>query len=78
MYLLSASHGHGTSAWPTSSGAPTEWTHGTNSSSPSKSSTAEPMRVMVRMLTTTYGESVSWTPMWAMGDPNGPIENGTT
>ena len=21
---------------------------------------------------------MSWTPMWAMGDPSGPIENGTT
>ena len=37
-----------------------------------------PMRVMIRMVTATYGESVISTPMWAIGDPSGPIENGTT
>src|SRR4051812_13452527 len=78
MYLLSESHGHGTSCWPASSGAPTECRHGTNSPSPSVSRTAWPMRVMIRMLTATYGESVSSIPMWAMGLPSGPIENGTT
>ncbi len=36
------------------------------------------MRVMIRIETATYGESVSWTPMWAMCEPSGPIENGTT
>ena len=36
------------------------------------------MRVMIRMLAATYGESVIWTPMWAIGEPSGPIENGTT
>ena len=36
------------------------------------------MRVMIRMLVTTYAESVSCTPMCAMSDPSGPIENGTT
>ena len=36
------------------------------------------MRVMIRMLAATYAESVSCTPMWAIGDPSGPIENGTT
>ena len=36
------------------------------------------MRVMIRMLAATYGESVSCTPTWAIGDPSGPIENGTT
>ena len=33
MYLLSASHGQGTSSSPSPSGAPTECTHGTNSPS---------------------------------------------
>ena len=33
---------------------------------------------MVRMLTATYGESVNCTPMWAIGEPSGPMENGTT
>ena len=33
---------------------------------------------MIRMLVATYAESVSCTPMWAIGEPSGPIENGTT
>ena len=37
-----------------------------------------PMRVMIRMLTTTYGESDSSTPMCAIGEPSGPMLNGTT
>ena len=40
--------------------------------------TASPMRVMIRMFTTTYGESVSWTPMCAIGEPSGPMQNGMT
>ena len=78
MYLLSGLHGHATSASPSPSGAPTLCTHGTHSPSPSTSSAPWPMRVMIRMLTATYGESVSCTPMWAIGEPSGPIENGTT
>ena len=31
---------------------------------------------MIRMFTATYAESVSWTPMCAIGEPSGPIENG--
>ena len=78
MYLLSGLHGHGTSASPSASGAPTECRQGTHSPSPSTSKAACPMRVMIRMLTATYAESVSCTPMWAIGEPSGPIENGTT
>src|SRR6516225_10596631 len=78
MYFVSL-HGHGTSFSPAASGAPTLCTHGTNGpSSPSTSYTARPMRVMMRMFTTTYGLSESSTPIWAMGEPSGPIENGTT
>ena len=33
---------------------------------------------MIRMLTTTYGESVSCTPICDIGEPTGPIENGKT
>ena len=33
---------------------------------------------MIRMFTTTYGESVSSTPSCEIGEPSGPIENGTT
>ena len=32
----------------------------------------------MRMLVATYAESLSCTPMWAMGEPSGPIEKGTT
>ena len=50
MYLLSASQGHGTSSWPSASGAPTECRQGTKSpSSPSTSSAPLPMRVMIRI-----------------------------
>ncbi|MCY1345617.1 hypothetical protein D9M71_789450 [compost metagenome] len=78
MYLVGL-HGHGTSFSPAASGLPTVCTHGTNSPSvPSTSYTARPMRVMMRMLTATYGESDSCTPICAIGEPSGPIENGTT
>ena len=77
MYFCSRLHGHELSAWPGASGRPTEWTHGTKSPSPSTSSTLRPMRVIIRMLTTTYGESVISTPMCAIGEPSGPILNGT-
>ena len=33
---------------------------------------------MIFMLTTAYGESVICTPSWAMGEPSGPMLNGTT
>ena len=33
---------------------------------------------MIRMLTATYGESVISTPIWASGEPIGPIEKGIT
>ena len=36
------------------------------------------MRVIIFMLTTTYGESVNSTPNAEIGEPSGPIENGTT
>ena len=78
MYLVLL-QGHATSFWPGTSGAPTVCMHGTKSpSEPSTSNTARPMRVMMRMLTATYGESDSSTPMCAIGEPIGPIENGTT
>ena len=54
MYLLSALQGHATSLWPSVSGAPTECRHLTKSSlSPRAASTASPMRVIIRILTTT-------------------------
>src|SRR5215217_5275895 len=60
-------------------GAPTECRHGTNApSSPRQSSAGLPMRVMIRIEVATYGESVSWTPISAIGLPSGPMLNGTT
>ena len=78
MYLVGL-HGHGTSARSSRSGAPTECTAGTNGAPAStRSRTARPTRVITCMLTTTYGESVTWTPTCDRGPPTGPIENGTT
>ena len=53
MYLSSASQGHGTSSAPSPSGMPTECRQGTNSPSPSASSAAWPIRVMIRIETAT-------------------------
>jgi len=36
------------------------------------------MRAMMRMLTTTYGESVSCTPICDIGEPTGPMLKGRT
>src|SRR5512133_268587 len=77
MYLL-VLQGQTTSFSPAARGLPTECRAGTNSLSPRAAHTAVPMRVMMRMLATTYGESESSTPMWASGEPTGPIENGMT
>ncbi len=33
---------------------------------------------MIRIDTATYAESVICTPMWAIDEPSGPIEKGTT
>ena len=47
-------HGHGTSAWPGSSGAPTEWTAWTNDPVSSIERSADvPILVMIRIDTTT-------------------------
>ena len=79
MYFVSGSQGQGTSACPGSSGAPTEWRQGTKSPVARIASRARaPMRVMIRMLTTTYAESVIWTPRRLIFDPIGPMENGIT
>src|SRR6201995_394356 len=78
MYLVSL-HGHGTSFCPSSSGAPTECNALTkNPSSPIFSNAALPMRVMVRIDTTTYSESVISTPSLGSSAPSGPMQNGTT
>ena len=78
MYLVGL-HGHGTSAWPGCSGAPTECTARTkNPLGPDRRSTGAPIRVMTRIEAATYGESVISTPSWEIGEPSGPMQNGTT
>ncbi len=78
MYFVSL-HGHGTSAWPGSSGAPIECSAFTKKpSSPILSSAAWPIRVIVRIETTTYSESVISTPSLGSSAPSGPMQNGTT
>ena len=72
MYLLSGLHGHGVSSSAGASGAPTEWTQGTKMPSlPSISSAGLPIRVMIRMFATTYGESVICTPICWNKDNHG-------
>src|SRR3954454_2992929 len=78
MYLVSL-QGQGTSFWPGSSGAPIECNALTKKpSSPILSSAALPIRVMVRIDTTTYSESVISTPSLGSSAPSGPMQNGTT
>ena len=78
MYLVSE-QGHVTSCSPSASGLPTVCTAGTKKpSSPISSSAAVPMRVMIRMLVTTYALSVISTPYWLIRPPSGPMQNGTT
>src|ERR1039458_8802925 len=79
MYLRSL-QGHGASFCPGSSGAPTVCMHGVTRwiSLSISAKTGAPIRDMMRMLTTTYAESVSSTPICEMGEPTGPIEKGRT
>ncbi len=79
MYFVGL-QGHGTSFCPGASGAPTECRQGTTRfpSLLNVSRTPAPMRAMMRMFTTTYGESVSSMPYCAIGDPTGPMQNGST
>ncbi len=79
MYL-SGLHGHGTSAWPGTSGMPTLCMHGTTRLTFASIilNTGTPMRAIIRMLTTTYGESVNCTPICDIGEPTGPMLNGST
>src|ERR1700738_4868623 len=77
MYLVSL-HGHGTSFCPSSNGAATERNALPHKpSTPIFSQAALPMRVMVRIETTTYSESVISTPSLGSSAPSGPMQNGT-
>src|SRR6478672_1674461 len=78
MYLVSL-QGQGTSFWSGSSGAPIECSALTKKPSvPILSSAAWPIRVIVRIDTTTYSESVISTPSLGSSAPSGPMQNGTT
>ena len=75
MYLLSALQGQVESCSVGPSGAPTECSPRTNSpSSPRASRTRVPTLAIMCMLATTYGESVISTPIFAMGEPIGPMQ----
>src|SRR5579885_3654721 len=79
MYFVSALQGQATSFCPGARGAPTECKHGTKLPLyPRALTTSLPMRVIMRMLTTTYGESVISIPMCESGEPIGPMLKGTT
>src|SRR3954466_10039811 len=78
MYFVSL-HGHATSSWPGSSGAPTECMAGTTGGSwPIASRMCEPMRAMTRIETTTYSLSVISTPNIGFSASTGPMQNGMT
>src|SRR3954447_16578945 len=78
MYFSSL-HGHAELASPSASGEPTVCRQGTKSPlSPSTSSAPLPMRVRTRTERATYAESVSCTPISEIGEPSGPMLNGTT
>src|SRR5438045_888151 len=81
MYLFfgSGAQGQETSFCPGSKGAPTECAQGMKVPSvPSLSTTVLPMRVMMRMFTTTYGESEISIPTLQIGESSGPIAKGIT
>src|ERR1700694_1099041 len=78
MYLV-WSHGHGTSACPGCSGAPTECRQRTKSASPPRlCHTGAPERVMICMETATYSESVTRTPYLGSTASSGPMQNAMT
>lgn len=79
MIVLSGSHGQlrftASEFW----GLPTECRHLTNSAPCAKACrTGTPMRVMIRIELTTYGESVISIPIFDNGEPTGPMLNGIT
>ena len=79
MYF-SLLQGQGTSFCPGSRGAPTLCMQGTTRCLVfiDLGEDRQPMRAMIRILTTTYGESVSCTPICDIGDPTGPMLKGST
>jgi hypothetical protein len=79
MYFSSL-QGQATSLAPGGSGRPTLCMQATTRLPPRSicSNTGRPILVMIRMLTTTYGESVSWMPICDIGEPTGPMLYGRT
>ena len=78
MYLVEL-HGQATSCSPSASGAPTLCRPGTKSaSSPIRERAFDPIRVMMCIDATTYGESVSSTPNIGDSASSGPMQYGIT
>src|SRR3954452_11733799 len=79
MYF-SGLQGHGTSGCPGASGAPTLCMHGTTRCTLRSMilSAGSPIRAIVRMLTTTYGESVSCTAIRDIGESIVPMLKAST
>ena len=68
----------GTSFWPEASGAPTLWTAGTNCPSALARPDVAAHPRHHPHVGGYIGESDNSTPIWAIGEPSGPIENGMT
>src|SRR3954462_6239158 len=76
---LGALHGQATSCSPSAGGLPTERPAGAkHPSAPMGESATLPIRVMIFIEMTTYGESVISTPRAEIFDPSGPMQKGTT
>jgi hypothetical protein len=80
MWRFSGLHGHRESSSPGKSRTPTEMQTGDKLASLSErfKRGIPGHRIIIAMLSATYGESVVWTPRRAIGEPMGPIENGMT
>ena len=77
MYLVGL-HGQATSFCPARAARPRVHARNEAPRRRARRAPCRPMRVMIRMLTATYGMSDSSTPMCAIGEPSGPMLNGTT
>ncbi len=76
--MLCSSHGHGTSSWPSPSGKPTECSTDEVAVLAEHVERRWPMRVMMRIETATRARSCQLDADVEIGEPSGPIENGTT
>ena len=75
------SHGTATAHPPAPAPAarpPSARTARTTRTTRSRPAPPPPIRVMIRIETATYAESVISTPSWEISPPSGPMQNGTT